>query len=61
MIDIEMGNVLTGDELYLPGDLVGLVTSLELLENGQMAIHTPMGTVFGAMSDMVKLTGWMRS
>ena len=51
-----MGNVLRGDVVYLPGDMLGKVTSLELVgTSGHMAIHTDLGSVWGAMSDMVRI------
>lgn len=51
-----MGNVLRGDVVYLPGDMLGKVTSLELVgTSGQMAIHTDLGSVWGSLGDMVRV------
>jgi hypothetical protein len=56
MVEIEMGNVLPGHVVYLPGDMLGKVTHLELVgTSGHMAIHTDLGSVWGAMSDMVRI------
>lgn len=56
MQEIEMGNVLRGDVVLLPGDMLGTVTDLELVgTSGHMAIHTDLGSVWGAMSDMVRI------
>jgi hypothetical protein len=56
MREIEMGNVLRGDVVLLPGDILGTVTDLELVgTSGHMAIHTDLGSVWGSLGDMVRI------
>ena len=51
-----MGNVLRGDVVLLPGDMLGTVTGLELVgTSGPMAIHTDLGSVWGSLGDMVRV------
>ena len=51
----EAGNLTVGDQVMLPGDLMGTVTQVEPLTGEWMRLHTDMGTQDLRMSDPIQV------
>ena len=51
----DAGNIYVGDEVTLPGDIVGTVTDLQPLNGEWMRLVTDMGTIDVRMSDQMQV------